>query len=148
MENIFENFTINILKLNKLVQKIKNYEMREYDLKTIHVMCAYFLYNYPQGLTASELVRLTLEDKAAISRALKTMQDKGFIQYDNNKYNAPIRLTDDGRKLALAIGDKAERAVKAGSADMTDEERIFFYKNLSSIVDQLEEYYCRLINGV
>ncbi len=148
MENIFENFTINILKLNKLVQKIKNYEMREYDLKTIHVMCAYFLYHYPQGLTASELVRLTLEDKAAISRALKTMQDKGFIQYDNNKYNAPIQLTDDGRKLALAIGDKAERAVKAGSADMTDEERIFFYKNLSSIADQLEEYYCRLINGV
>ena len=76
------------------------------------------------------------------------MQDKGFIQYDNNKYNAPIQLTDDGRKLALAIGDKAERAVKAGSADMTDEERIFFYKNLSSIADQLEEYYCRLINGV
>ena len=148
MENIFENFTINILKLNKLVQKIKNYEMREYELKTIHDMCAYFLYNYPQGLTASELVRLTLEDKAAISRALKTMQDKGFIQYDNNKYNAPIQLTDDGRKLALAIGDKAERAVKAGSADLTDEERIFFYKNLSSIADQLEEYYCRLINGV
>lgn len=148
MENIFENFTINILKLNKLVQKIKNYEMREYDLKTIHVMCAYFLYHNPQGLTASELVRLTLEDKAAISRALKTMQDKGFNQYDNNKYNAPIQLTDDGRKLALAIGDKAERAVKAGSADMTDEERIFFYKNLSSIADQLEEYYCRLINGV
>ena len=74
--------------------------------------------------------------------------DKGFNQYDNNKYNAPIQLTDDGRKLALAIGDKAERAVKAGSADMTDEERIFFYKNLSSIADQLEEYYCRLINGV
>ena len=45
-------------------------------------------------------------------------------------------------------GLQAERAVKAGSADMTDEERIFFYKNLSSIADQLEEYYCRLINGV
>ena len=30
MDDVFENFTINILKLNKLVHKIKLAEMEEY----------------------------------------------------------------------------------------------------------------------
>ena len=141
MENIFENFTITILKLNKLVQKIKNYEMQEYDLKTIHVMCVYYLNNRPDGITASELTKLTLEDKGAISRALKTLQEKGYINYDPNKYNAVIQLTDEGKQLASKISDKAERAVKAGSYDFTGEQRNSFYKELKTIAVNLETYY-------
>ena len=147
MENIFENFTITILKLNKLVQKIKNYEMQEYGLKTIHVMCAYYLNNHPEGLTASELTKLTLEDKAAISRALKTLQEKGYINYDPNKYNAVIQLTNEGKMLASAIGEKAERAVSAGSYNFTEEERVSFYKELGTIAANLEVYYGILIKN-
>lgn len=145
MENIFENFTITILKLNKLVQKIKNFEMQEYGLKTIHVMCGYYLQNHPQGLTASELVSLTLEDKAAISRALKALQEKGFVKYDPNKYNSVIRLTDEGSLFASAVCRKATRAVEAGSYDFTEEERIAFYKALGTIAENLEAYYNGLI---
>ena len=144
MENIFENFTITILKLNKLVQKIKNYEMQEYDLKTIHVMCGYYLKNNPEGLTASELTKLTLEDKAAISRALKTLHEKGFVTYDPNKYNSVIRLTEDGKKFAEAVCQKAERAVEAGSYHFTEEERLSFYKALGTIAENLENYYDNL----
>lgn len=144
MNNIFENFTITILKLNKLVQRIKNYEMREYGLKTIHVMCVYYLNNHSEGLTASELTRLTLEDKAAISRALKTLQEKGYASYDPNKYNAVIRLTDEGKKFAEVISLKATRAVAAGSYDFTDEQRNSFYKELGTIAENLEAYYDEL----
>ncbi len=145
MDNIFENFTITILKLNKLVQKIKNYEMQEYDLKTIHVMCVYYLSVHQQGLTASEITKLTLEDKGAISRALKTLQEKGYVVYDPNKYNAVIQLTDGGRRLASEICVKAENAVKAGSYEFTDEERNSFYKELRTIAVNLEDYYRNLI---
>lgn len=145
MENIFENFTITILKLNKLVQKIKNYEMQEYGLKTIHVMCEYYLNIHSDGLTASELTKLTLEDKAAISRALKTLQEKGFVSYDPNKYNAVIRLTDEGREFAEVVSRKAEKAVEAGSYDFTESERLSFYKALGTIADNLTAYYDNLI---
>ena len=145
MENIFENFTITILKLNKLVQKIKNFEMREYGLKTIHVMCMYYLNTNPEGLTASELTRLTLEDKAAISRALKVLQEKGYVNYDSNKYNANIRLTDQGKEFASIIGQKAERAVSAGSYDFTEEQRNSFYSQLKTIAEHLEQYYNNLV---
>ncbi len=141
MENIFEQFTITILKLNKLVNKIKTYEMQEYGLKTIHVMCAYYLKNHPEGLTASELTRLTLEDKAAISRALKTMHEKGYVNYDPNKYNAVILLTKEGEKLAAEISEKATRAVNAGSYEFTEKERLSFYHSLSAIAKNLEVYY-------
>ena len=145
MEKIFENFTITILKLNKLVHKIKNFEMHEYGLKTIHVMCVYYLNNNPEGLTASELTKLTLEDKAAISRALKVLQEKGYASYDPNKYNAEIRLTEEGKKLALIISEKADSAVSAGSYDFTDEQRNSFYVELKTIADNLEKYYNSLI---
>ena len=145
MENIFENFTITILKLNKLVHKIKNIEMQEYGLKTIHVMCVYYLDNHPQGLTASELTKLTLEDKAAISRALKVLHEKGFINYDPNKYNADIRLTDEGKKLASIICKKADLAVSAASFNFNEEQRNCFYIELKTIADNLEKYYNSLI---
>lgn len=145
MENIFENFTITILRLNKLVQKIKNFEMQEYDLKTIHVMCVYYLNNNPEGLTASELTKLTLEDKAAISRALKVLKEKGYVSYDPNKYNADIRLTSDGKTLATLICKKADSAVSAGSYDFTEEQRISFYNELKTIAENLEKYYDGLV---
>lgn len=147
MENIFENFTVTILKMNKLVQKIKNYEMQEYGLKTIHVMCVYYLKSHSEGLTASELTKLTLEDKAAISRALKTMHEKGFISYDPNKYNSVIRLTDEGQAFADEVCRKAEKAVEACSCDFTEEERLSFYKALNTIADNLAAYYENLVKN-
>ena len=147
MDKIFEHFTITILKLNKLVQKIKIYEMQEYGLKAIHVMCGYYLMENPDGLTASELVKLTLEDKAAISRALRTLQEKGFVTYDVNGHNSLIRLTDEGKNLADFITHRSTEAVKKVSAALTDEEREFFYRSLGDIAENLENYYDALISN-
>ena len=146
MEKVFENFTVSIMKLNKLVNKIKAYEMREYALKAVHVMCVYYLKENPEGLRFSELVKLTFEDKAAISRALTLLRDKGFVNYDKNKYNSVISLTDEGLKVAAFIEEKSVAAVEAGSAVLSDEERVLFYKSLQSIADNLTSYYKNLKN--
>lgn len=140
MENRFENFTVAILKLNKLIQKIKLYEMRDYGLKAIHVMCVYYLRTRGE-LTASELSKLTLEDKAAISRAISFLNEKGFVNYDSNKYNAPIKLTDEGIKVSEYINRRAESAVNAGGGFLTEEERINFYSALELIAKNLKNYY-------
>lgn len=141
----FVDFTMAILQLNKSVQKIKAYEIEKFGLKPVHVMCGYYLYNHPQGLTAKELVELSLEDKAAISRALKTMQESGYVSYDANGRNAKVVLTDEGKKLAEHINERAMAAVVAGSVDFTDEERVFFYKSLATIVEKLRNYYKDLV---
>ena len=140
MENRFENFTVAILKLNKLIQKIKLYEMRDYGLKAIHVMCVYYLRTRGE-LTASELSKLTLEDKAAISRAISFLNEKGFVNYDSNKYNAPIKLTGEGIKVSEYINRRADSAVNAGGGFLTEEERINFYFALELIAKNLKNYY-------
>lgn len=141
MERIFENFTITVLKLNKLVNKIKTHEMRGYGLKAIHVMCIYYINGHPDGMTAAELAKLTLEDKAAISRGLALLRSKGYVTYDPDRYNAEIRLTENGRRLAEFITEKSEAAVCAGSAEFTDEQRETFYGSLQTIADNLKAYY-------
>lgn len=146
MENRFENFTITILKLNKLVQKIKLIEMKEHGLKAIHVMCIYYLNENKSGITASELSRLTLEDKAAISRALARLKELGLINHFK-AYNQPIVLTEKGEETARYILVKASKAVEAAGRGLTEEERENFYRSLISISQRLEDYYIDLKDG-
>lgn len=140
MNERFENFTLTILKLNKLVSKIKLFEMRGYGLKAIHVMCIYCLAS-GKKLTAGELAKQTLEDKAAISRALATLKDKGFVEYDAGAYGAEITLTEEGKNVAAHIADAADKAVDAAGGNLTDGERAEFYKTLGKICADLEKYY-------
>ena len=147
MDKTFEHFTVTIMKLNKLVQRIKIFEMEEYGLKAIHVMCGYLLREHEEGLTATELAKHTLEDKAAISRALAQMKEKGYVRYGSATYNAKIKLTDEGKRLADEILSKADRAVEAGQAGFNGEERVRFYETLESIADRLAAYYAELLGG-
>ena len=118
--------------------------MERYGLKAIHVMCGYYLNEHAEGLTASELASLTLEDKAAISRALKSLKEKGYVRYDENTYGAPVTLTPEGKQLADEITKKADRAVSAGSVFSSEREREAFYGALQKIADNLSAYYKEL----
>ncbi len=139
----FENFTVSILKLNKLIHKIKLYEMEEYDLRAIHVMCIYYLNSYPD-ITATELAKLTLEDKAAISRALKMLAEKGYVNYTADGYNAKITLTYAGKAVSADIAQKAAAAVDAAGGSLSEKQRGEFYESLGAILKDLEKYYEKL----
>lgn len=140
MENRFENFTVTVLKLGKLIQKIKLFEMEDFCLKAVHVMCIY--YSGKRGsVTATELVSLTWEDKAAISRALALLSEKGYVRYDTRKYNSAVTLTEEGKKVYDCISERAAAAVDAGGGSLTDGEREAFYDMLGRIERDLERYY-------
>ena len=148
MDNIYTKFTISITKLNKLVQRIKSYEICKYGLQPIHVSCAYFLRRNPQGLTAKEICDMSLEDKAAISRALKVLQAKGYVEYSPRGRNEIVKLTTEGEKFSDNIIKKINSAVKASSTNISQEQREFFYNSLIEISDNLVTYYENLIKGV
>lgn len=145
MDDVFERFTMTVLKMSKLVQKIKSLEIRKFGLKAIHVMCLYNLRLHPDGLTASELCRQTLEDKAAVSRALAQLREGGYVTGDAGRHNAAVTLTEKGGRLAQYVTERAARAVAAGSADLTDEERARFYDTLLEICNNLKQYYRELL---
>ncbi len=145
--NNFETFTYLILKCSKLIQKIKNREIKKYGLKAIHVMCIYQLYYNPSGLTHNDLVYLTLEDKSAISRVVKDLCKKGLteVEVNKNKYNSVIKLTKQGQEFGKYEVEIIKNIFASCSLNLTDKEREIFYLTLSRVTDNLEKYSQRKI---
>ena len=144
MQDIFAQFSFTINKLNKLMQRVRAIEMHQYGLKTVHVMCLYYLNAHPEGLTATELVHRTLEDKAAISRAVLVLRKQGYVTCAEGR-KRPICLTEEGKRFAEYVAERAACAVERCQLDLSEEERTFFFRCLYSISDRLQIYYEKLI---
>ena len=147
MENRFQAFTRNVARLYRAVQKIKNTEMEQFGLKGTHVMCLFHLSLNNEGLTPAQLATECNEDKAAISRTIADLKQNGLVivQSEESKtYRSPITLTEQGCAVAKEINKMVENAVTAGGSFMSDAERDAFYRNLSRIADNLEQYIARL----
>ena len=66
----FEDLTAGVTQVYKNIQRIKKQRMNSLGLKGTQVMCIYYLSIHPEGMTAADLSRITVEDKASISRIL------------------------------------------------------------------------------
>ena len=137
----FQEYVTGITVCYKYIQKIKSTEMTELGLKGTHVMCLFFLAHEPGGLTAAQLCQLCSEDKAAISRNITTLQNKGYIESGDKKYRARLHLTERGTQVASQIDALIEEWVGAGGEGLTEEERSTFYRVLKLISDNLRDNF-------
>ena len=140
-QDIFEQFSLLILKMSKIVQKIKALEMVPFDLKAI----LYLLRMHREGLSVSELCRQTMDDKAAVSRAVSVLRERGYVVPDDARL-APVRLTKEGEELASYITGRAACAVSEGGVGLSDEERTRFFCVLETICCNLEKYQKKLLD--
>ncbi len=157
MYSRFKTFTARITSLYRYIQKIKSMEMTEFGLKGTHVMCLFHLGHqedeHPHdtgcGLTAGELCTLCGEDKAAISRSIAELEERGYVLRPDGKkaYRAKIRLTPAGKSLSERLDAIILRAVDRGGADLTEEERAVFYSALTKIESNLRRICCELEEG-
>ena len=139
----FETFVTGITTCYKCIQRIKSMEMTEFGLKGAHVMCLFFLHHNPEGLTAAQLCQLCEEDKAAISRTVALLQEKGYVEASDRRYRASLRLTGAGQAIALRIDHLIAHWVELGSAGLPEEDRAAFYRALEIIAGNLHEAVCR-----
>jgi len=140
MQKRFEKFTVLIAKISRNIKKIKNCEMAEYDLRSPHISCLYYLY-CSDGLTATELSERCEEDKATISRSLVYLEEHGFLTRDTEaakRYKSPLVLTEKGREVGKKIADKIALVLDEMDGGLTEDERIALYRSLSVISDSLE----------
>lgn len=141
MKERFETFTVLITRINRSIRKIKNQEMAEYGLRSVHISCLYYLY-LSDGLTATDLCERCEEDKATISRSLDYLENSGYIFCESKsakRYKSPLILTDKGSEVGKKILDKVNRVLDDVSVGLTEEERISFYRSLNIICDSLEQ---------
>ena len=136
----FETFTVLINRISRNIKKIKNQEMAEYNLRSAHVSCLYYIYNL-NAATATDLCEHCEEDKATISRALDYLDTNGYITREAEsakRYKSPLLLTDKGYEIGKKIADKIDSVLDTISVGLTEEERIAFYRSLSIVSESLE----------
>ena len=139
MDERFNIFTSHINSISRSIRRIKNFEMMEYNLKSPHVSCLFYLYE-KKSLSIKELTKLCNVDKGAISRTLDFLLNNDFIIFDDNdnkSYKNNLLLTDKGLKVGKYISDKIGNILNEASKGLTDEERIILYKALDIIDNNL-----------
>lgn len=135
MQGRFENFTVLINTISRSIRKIKIQEMAAYGLRSAHVSCLYYLYT-DEGLTATELCEKCAEDKATISRSLDFLEREGYLLCEcksTRRYKSPLILTEKGVEVGRIITEKVDRVLAEISAELTEDERVAFYRSLTLI---------------
>lgn len=143
MQERYKNFTLLIAKINRCIRKIKTEEMSEFNLKSAHVSCLYYLYTMG-SLTSKELCDICEEDKAAISRAVDHLENEGYLKSRtkvNKRYKCPIELTEKGHEVGRYLAERVSGIIAVSSAGISDEEREVLYRALSIISEKLQQVY-------
>lgn len=140
MEDRYGKFMMLINNINRCIKRIENDQMHKYNLRSYHISCLYNLYKY-KGITATDLVEMTQQDKASISRSIDFLQDNEYIYCQSKtlkKYKSPILLTQKGQLVAKEIADKIDMVLKQLDQLLTDSQREEFYQNLQNIYQALK----------
>ena len=140
MKERFKTFTVLIAKISRNIKKIKNREMAEYGLRSVHVTCLYYL-SAEDSLSATELCELCEEDKATISRAIDYLEAQGYLVRESTsqkRYKSMLSLTEKGIDVGRKITEKIECVLDEICIDLDEAERAEFYRSLAIISDSLE----------
>lgn len=137
----FEQFSFAISNIYRSIQKIEREEMDKYGLKGGYAQYLVALERYPKGLTSAQLCEICDLDKAAVSRAVAEMEQRGLLERvstNESGYRAKLCLTEAGRDAADYVSRRARRAVAAAGCDLTDADRKVLYGALESIASRLQ----------
>ena len=143
----FERFFGSLMELNRSVQKIRETEMRRLGLRASHALCLYYLGEHGEGLTATVLCTLCKEDKAAISRSLSDLADRGLAcvvtPEGKRAYRAVWHLTEEGRHTALRMNRRIRHAFRIGGKTLSEAHESAFFEAMDIILENLAEYTAR-----
>ena len=145
MLNRYGQFSYAISRISRSIQKIDRDEMVKYGFRGAFAQYLLALNSHPDGLTSVQLSEICDKDRAAISRIVSEMEEKGLVvreSVSDNMYRALIRLTDEGRRAADFVHARAVPAIAAAGKGLTDENRRIFYEALDLIAANLEKI-CR-----
>jgi DNA-binding MarR family transcriptional regulator len=132
----FEQFSYSISNTYRHITKIEREEMEKYGLRGSYAQYLLAMKRFPDGITSAKLCEICDRDKAAISRIVNEMEEKGLITREtdrSNHYRAKLVLTEAGHKATDYVCERAEKAVMAAGMGLSDEDRKIFYCALAII---------------
>lgn len=136
----FEKFSFVIFEISRYWRKLTSEEMAKYGLKGPHATYLTTMYRFEDGITAPQLSELCGKDKADVSRMMSIMESKGLVVKESvgkNLYRGLLKLTDEGKKAAKQVSERAALAVDLAGKGLTDKDRETFYSALDLISNNL-----------
>ena len=134
----YEQFSFIISDIHRYIQKIERDEMVELGYKGAFAQYLVAMSRHPEGITSAQLCEICDINKAAISRNIAEMEEKGLIVREGASYRASIKLTEEGKKAAAFVFDRAHAAVNVVGKDLSEEDRAVLYRILGSISANLQ----------
>ncbi|MBO5354680.1 MAG: MarR family transcriptional regulator [Clostridia bacterium] len=132
----YEQFSGLISGAYRQIQKLEREEMEKYGFKGAFAQYLLAMNHHPEGLTAAQLCDACDKDKAAVSRVLAEMEEKGLVQKTGegaHAYRAMLMLTDKGHHAADFVARRAMIAVSKAGEGLSDADRKIFYAALELI---------------
>lgn len=136
----YEHFSLSVSCIHQDIQKIERTEMEKFGLKGPHAQTLLALYRHPEGITSARLCQICEKDKAAVSRSVAELEEKGMVSrklLNGSPYRARLTLTEQGVTAAEAVAKKAQQAVEQAGAGLEDDKRQIFYQVLALIAGNL-----------
>jgi len=113
------------------------------DFKIMHIVCLYSIAKSDDTIYSATLSDVAHLDKAAISRALKDLEENHFIKKKfekDSKYKAKLSLTKKGREEAAKINLALQNASNGILSTFSEEERLSFVALLDKFNIALRDY--------
>ena len=139
MQEPFKTFTGLISSINRNIRRIKTEIMANHNLKCPHVSTLYYLY-VDGALTLKQLCEMCNEDKGAISRSVKSLEEEGLVESGSKlkKYKNKLRLTEKGKIVGKDVAVKIDGVIEAAVQGVSQEQRDAVYGGLSLISKNLQ----------
>ena len=141
MLNRFSRFSLAIAEIDRCWHKLAAEEMAKYDLNSAHAVYLNTLSQYADGITAAKLGELCCKNKGDVSRMVSILEKKGLVNKEavgGNMYRAKLVLTEEGKRAAAHVHNRAAVAVELAGAGLTDADREVFYRCLGQITANLQ----------
>ena len=138
----YEQLSYYIYSIYKSIQKIAKEEMEKHGLRGAYAHYLVALCRHPEGLTSARLCEKCDKDKAATSRFVAEMEEKGLIVRESGSfstYRAKLLLTPKGKEISEVLLKRVDVAVELAGRGLSDENRAILYSALGIIESNLKE---------
>lgn len=146
MQHRVTDYMTLVVAAYKKLQQIKKKQTAlyaTYDIKSQHVMVLYFLGHNIDGLTVTELAALCCEDKAATSRAVDYLVERGYAVHEEEKnkrrWRSKVRITPAGMRICRIIDCVSIEASNKAKEGISDEDLQVFYRVFHQMVDNMDK---------
>lgn len=136
----FEHFTMDIFSISRSWNRLANGEMKKYGLRGAYALYLVVIGSSDGQITAARLAELCRRDKADVSRAIASFQEKGILEpYGDSRYRASLTLTEEGKKLTAQIRQRAAEVIQEAGQGISEEMRDNMYQCLDIIAGNMQE---------